>query len=204
MKTESINLAKSFAAAMMMIMGLTFASCDNSDEPGDKLTKEAMYGNYTGIMTTQAATLEEGESAGVEITASVDNDIVTFTNFPIRDIVMTIVGDEEATNAIIEAVGDVNYEIGYKPAVVAASQSINITLDPKPLVLEVALEADAEPLTVTVDVKAGNDAVYTASDSKMKFSITVDKVWLGSGDDKTELPGFEPLSLTFDMARSKK
>lgn len=204
MKIKTISLAKNFAAVMMMFVGLTFASCDDNNEPDDKFTGETMYGDYTGIMTSQASTLEEGETAGVEITASVDNDTVTFSSFPIHDIVMSIVGDEDATNAIIEAVGDVKYEIGYKPTVVASSKSINMQLDPEPLVLNVVLSPESAPLTVTVEVSAGKDAAYTSLDSKMKFSITVDKVWLGNGDDKTELPGFEPLTLSFDMTQSKK
>ena len=45
----------------------------------------------------------------------VDNDTVYFDSFPIKDIVLDIVGDKETANKIVEAVGDVSYKIGYEP-----------------------------------------------------------------------------------------
>ena len=36
----------------------------------------------------------------------VDNDTVYFDSFPIKDIVLDIVGDKETANKIVEAVGD--------------------------------------------------------------------------------------------------
>ncbi|MGN0214339.1 MAG: DUF4840 domain-containing protein [Muribaculaceae bacterium] len=204
MKIKEMKLAKPFAAVMMLFLSLSFASCDDNEPNDGKLTSKVMYGEYTGLMTSQATALDETESTGVEITASVDNDIVCFNSFPIRDIVFSILGDEQATDAIIEAVGDVKYEIGYSPTIIESSKSINMLLDPKPLVLNVTLSPETDPLIVTVEVSATNEASFTSLDSKMKFAITIDKVWLGEGDNQTELAGFEPLTLNFDMTQEKK
>ena len=44
----------------------------------------------------------------------VDNDTVYFDSFPIKDIVLDIVGDEETANKMAEALGD-GTKIGYEP-----------------------------------------------------------------------------------------
>ncbi|MGM9802641.1 MAG: DUF4840 domain-containing protein [Muribaculaceae bacterium] len=207
MEIKKMKKAQMFAAALMMCFTLSLASCDDNNEPkGEILTAETMYGAYTGTFTAQTAVTQLNDEAGTTLNAEVANDTIYFSNFPINDIVMTIMGDEAATDAIVEAVGNVSYKLGYTPTVVASTQSIAMNIAPEPLVLNISIPADDEQvqtLTVTVEVSASSNATYTATDGKMQFAISVDKVLLGTGDQQTELPNYSPLNLSFDMSQSK-
>ena len=124
------RLNKLFASALVMGCTLGFASCDNDDTaaPPTIVSTQSMYGDYTGVMTSLTIVPYEKESTdtpeGTAITATVDNDTIYLTDFPIKDIVLSIVGDETTADQIVEAVGQVDYKIGYTPTLSAAKDSI--------------------------------------------------------------------------------
>ena len=133
---------------------------------------------------------------------------MTVEKFPVKDIVMSIINDEEAAGSIVEAVGDINYKIGYKPALTSANDSILMVLDPEPLMLNLTIPAQSESdvdqtLVIEVKVDAGENAAYSVADKKLKFSITARKVLIGEGEEKVELPGFTPAMFSFDLKKTK-
>ena len=198
----------------MLVLGCTlgFTSCSDDDDPKlpEEVTTETMAGYYTGRMVSFTVSPTEGEDnseetpAGVEVKAQVANDTIYIEQFPIKDIVLSIVGDEAVADNIVEAVGDVDYKIGYKPELTPAKDSIRMVLDPKPLLLTIAVPAsneDEEPQTlqITVNVKAGEGAGYDVESANMKFYFCATEVLLGEGDNQQALPGFLPTTFHFDM-----
>ena len=151
----------------------------------------------------------EGEEtpAGTDVSASVANDTISFTNFPIKDIVLSVVGDEALADQIVEAVGDVNYKIGYEPTLTANKDSVVFVMHPESLKLSVTLpsstEEEAQPLLVEVKVEAGNTAAYAVESGNMKFDFHAAEILLGEGEGQTSLPGFKGMSFDFDMNQSK-
>ena len=102
-----------------------------------ELFTDAVYGEYTGTMTAYALTTQaEGEEetpTGVEVEATVADDTICVNSFPIRDIVLSVVGDSALADQIVEAVGNVDYKLGYKPTLSAEQDSISLALAPQPL-----------------------------------------------------------------------
>ena len=210
---KKIQTAKAFAMLLFLGCTISLASCSDDDDDvtvPTEITTQTMYGDYKGRMTTATTVAAEGEEtpAGVEVTAKVDNDTVTVEKFPVKDIVMSIINDEEAAGSIVEAVGDINYKIGYKPALTSANDSILMVLDPEPLMLNLTIPAQSESdvdqtLVIEVKVDAGENAAYSVADKKLKFSITARKVLIGEGEEKVELPGFTPAMFSFDLEKTK-
>lgn len=200
-----------FVSLLMMGCTLGFTSCSDDDDAAEittEVTTKTMYGDYMGKMfTTTTATTDNEEPQGADVKANVDNDTVCIKKFPIKDIVMSIVNDEGAADDIMAAVGDIDYKIGYKPALTSAKDSIMMVMEPEPLTLHITLPGaegeEAQSLTVTVKVEASEKAAYSVEDGKMKFEIKAMQVMLGEGEEQVELPGFIPSMFSFELHQSK-
>ena len=206
------RLNKLFASVLVMGCTLGFASCDNDDTatPPTIVSTQSMYGDYTGVMTSLTIVPYEKESTdtpeGTAITATVDNDTIYLTDFPIKDIVLSIVGDETTADQIVEAVGQVDYKIGYTPTLSAAKDSILFTLDPKPLKLSVNIpgteEGESLPTAIEIKVQAAEGANYEGKTTALKFGFQASEVLIG--EDQTPLEGFTPTTFDFTTVKSRK
>lgn len=204
---------------IMLVAGtsLCFTACsDDNDEIQipDEVTTEIMFGAYKGTMTTSEVATVEGEDDGqetepaTEVSATIEDNTIRFAKFPIRDIVLSIVGDETLADKIVEAVGDLDYSISYEPTLAPEKDFILMTLKPKPLKLAVEIPAlqegdDAQILTVEVQIEAGETTGYNIKEANVKFSITATKVMLGEGDEQQELGNFVSTTFRFDMNQCK-
>ena len=84
-----------------------------------------------------------------------------------------MVQDETLADQIVEAVGQVDYAIGYEPTLAAAKDSVTFVLDPKPLTLAVQLpsdtEGEAQTLQIEVKVEAGTGGAYDVESGHAVF-----------------------------------
>lgn len=201
--------------ALMLVAGSSFCftACSDGDDIKNptEITTSVMFGEYKGKVTSWniAAHEEDGETEetapGVDVSAKIANNTVCFEKFPINDIVLSIVKDENLANQIVEAVGDVNYDLEYVPTLTAAKDSIMMVLNPEPLKLTVAMpteneDEEAQSLVIEVQVVAGEkQAAYAVKNGNLKFYIDVTKVMLGEGENQQEFTDFVPTSFHFDM-----
>lgn len=207
--------------ALMAFVGcaLGFTACsddDNNNTPPGEVTAEVIQGNYTGKMKTlylsaqDLNTGNDGEETaqGVDITATIDKDSICFADFPIKDIVLSIVQDETMADQIVEAVGQVSYKVGYKGTLNAAKDSVYFDTATKPLKLAVQIPSAAnseetQALVVEVSVDPVPGGAYSVEDSEVEFSLNVTEVKLGEGENQEPLPNFNGMTLNFDMTQDK-
>ncbi|MDR2916971.1 MAG: DUF4840 domain-containing protein [Tannerella sp.] len=178
MKNES-KLKHLFMSLMVVGCSLGMASCsDDDDDPVKEPTVEAVIGEYSGKMyvaapVTYASESKAEQTGGTDISATVKNDSVYFAKFPVDDIVKAI-APSELVEAIIGALGDVKYEIGYKATMNTAKDSVVMTFDPKPLELKISLSENTQE--IKVDISATDKGSYSIDKKKLKFAINVDGV----------------------------
>lgn len=196
MKKES-KLKHLFVSLMMV--GCTFgvASCSDDDDDPVKTdpTVEDVKGDYSGKMFVSVHTNETYSTAaeqGTEIDATVKNDTVYFEDFPVRDIIASVV-PEEMVEGIVEALGKVKYGVGYKATMNTEKDSIFMEFNPKPLELNFSM-GESE-MSVKVDVSAAEKGNYSIEKKKMKFAIVADEVTVG---DKLIEDFYKP-QFSFDM-----
>ena len=201
--------------ALLLIAGCSFCftSCSDDDNIKDpsEINTSVMFGDYNGKMTSHNITDHErddenGESEpGMDVSATIENNTVRFEKFPIKGIVLSIVKNDDLANRIVEAVGDVNYNMEYEPSLTAAKDRIIMKLNPEPLKLTVTMPAgnegeESQSLVIEVQVVAGEtDGVYAVENGNLKFNIDATKVMLGEGENQQEFTGFIPTSFHFDM-----
>lgn len=177
--------------------------------PPDEITTDVVWGDFTGNVLMTPIEKEEGNE-GLTITAKVKNDTIIFDDFPIKDIVLSIVKDEETANEIVELVGKINYKIGYEPELSEQKDLVSLTLNPKPLDLSVNIpignEGEITLLLVRVKIEAtGTSDSYIVESMNLNFKFIVREILIGSKDtDMAEVEGFVPLFFDFDMTEKIK
>lgn len=196
-KTKIMNMKEKlnfkFLVMLMMFLGGTvcFTACSDDDEPAVEQKVEDMYGEYTGKMQVQilnaAAPTKEAAAAGTDVTATVNNNKVTFADFPIRDLIASILG-EEGADALVSMIGKVSYEVAYTPTIADDKATISMALDPKPL--------EIEAMRVSVNISAPNEGVYTFANGKLQMKLKVEGV---SGSPISAIPQME---FTFDLTKN--
>lgn len=204
-----------FISLFLLGSSVCFVACSDDDDASqapEEITTETMFGDYTGKMTPYSISPSEDESeeipVGVDVSAKVNNDTLYFEQFPIKEIVLSIVKDETLAEKIVETVGDVTYKVGYTPTLTVNKDSITFMLDPKPLKLSLTIpstkeDGEAQALIVEVKVKAGETNQYVVESSNVKFYFAATEVLLGEGESQTALPGFEPTTFHFDMNQTE-
>lgn len=189
-------------ACMMMGTTLTFSACSNDDEPTPTEPKmEDVYGDYTGELTFDPGVNptegEEGEEEtnGIAIDATVRNDTVYFNDFPVRDVIASVVGEESA-DQIVEAIGTVSYKVGYKASMTAAKDSVYMEMSPK--ALELALPVDEKnTMTISVEISAANKGDYEFETQNLNMELKAEKVLV----DEQEFPTFPATGFIFEMKK---
>lgn len=202
MKKE-MKFNRLFVSLMLAGCTLGFVACSDDDDPQNPTEPkvEDVYGDYTGTMQTTVLekSVREGEEGeepvGVDVNAVVKNDTVYFDEFPVRDLIVSIVGEEQA-DAIVEAVGKVSYKVGYEATMTAAKDSVYMAFDPKPLEISVPMDEN-NTLTVKVEVAAANKGNYEFETKNLNLGLEASSVTVND----QPFPAFPATGFTFEMKK---
>ena len=211
-----IQASSLLAAALLVVGTVGFASCDDDNGGGGTLPSASdMYGNYVGTVRTVEVTHNEktessegGTSEGAEVSVKVDRDTIYFDAFPVKDIIVSLYGEEEAP-AIIEMLGDIKYSVGYTPVLSEAQDSVSFRMAPEPLKATVSVPSespDAEPAVLNIESRISAEDVgdYELETSNLKFTLTVMQISVQDEEGAdVSIPNFEPMSMEFSMAKEQ-
>lgn len=201
-----MKFKKLFVFVILTAFSLGVVSCGDDGDNGAGKPTDAIKGNYAGKMVTSSVNPQDGnrdnETPGVDVTAKVDNEYISFEDFPIRDIVVSIAGGDKA-DEIINIVGKISYKIPYKATINEAKDIISFTMTPEPLHLEVTIPGNSveenKTLNIDVEITTAENGNYDVKTTDIKFSITATKILV----DDEELTGFTATSFGFQMAKAK-
>lgn len=182
-------------------------ACDDDDNKGGSTPPPtdpditAVCGEYAGTVAVVEVSPsgDDGseEPAGTAVDATVTSQAIEFADFPVRDLIVKILGTEEGVDEILAAIGTVSYEVPYTAQTNEERTAVEMTLTPEPLKLTLsdgAEEPTETEIEVTIEATAGT---YTLETGKLGFGLSVAQIKVGG----TDLEGFEPFSLDFDLAK---
>lgn len=188
-----------------------FVACSSNDDNLPKAAPDitAVQGVYDGEMNPYEVVPNEGEGegeepAGTQVDATVSSDAIVFENFPIRDLIIQVLGDEALADAIVEKIGQVDYSVPYTALMNEDKTGVRLSLMPEPLKLTLPNDNEggetenfeaAESTEIEVSIVAEEEGVYTIESGKLGFRISAASVKIG----ENELPNFNPFTLDFDM-----
>lgn len=205
MKKE-FNLSKLFYAFAIAFSVVTLSSCDNDDNsPLPPPSTGDVAGTYNGkVLITQVTPLAGRENAGEgetpkgqDVNATVKNDTVFFDKLPVDDLIISIVGKDKA-EAIIKAIGDVKYKVGYKPALNTEKDSIYLAFEPKPLILQLPSTIEGgKDQTVTVEISSPEKGSFAYKNNQLKMKLNTDKIEFAGATIPTKV------QFNFNMTKKK-
>ena len=172
-------------------------ACDDDDNGGGQ-TPPPTEPDITAVCGDYAGTMSVVEAAPA-IEAVVSEAEISFTDFPIRDLVVKVLGTEEGVDEIVAAIGQVDYRVPYTAVMSEDKATVAMTLAPEALKLTLPSggEGDGEmsDIEIEVSITAEADAVYTLESGKLLFGLAATGVKVGGVD----MEAFEPFSLAFDL-----
>ena len=202
---KDFNLTKLFYSFAIAFSVVTLSSCNNDDNsPLPPPSTNDVAGTYNGkVLITQVtpATVKEnaGETPqGQDVNATVKNDTVFFDKLPVTELITSIVGDKDKAEAIVKAIGDVKYKVGYKPALNTEKDSIYLAFEPKPLILQLPSTIEGgKDQTVTVEISSPEKGSFAYKNNQLKMKLNTDKIEFAGATIPTKV------QFDFDMTKKK-
>lgn len=193
---------------LMMVLGVvglsTFTSCgDDKDDTPPPPSVTEVNGAYSGKMTykinapqpKQASPSTDPTTTTLDVT--VKNDTIYFEKFPADGLIKTIIPDATMAEAIIKAVGDIKYKVGFKSALNAKQDSISLEMAPKPLMITYPI-SETVNMAVEVIIEVSDKGIYSINGKDLKFNLKATKAMLG---ESNALEAIGTFSLSFDMKK---
>lgn len=164
---KKLIVLKAFVA--VLFLSLFVISCNDDYEP-IPVKLEDVNGNYKGkLITTQS-----GKQSEKIINFTAKKDTIKFAEFPIREIVKTVVGDPVKTEAALVAIGKVKYNLEYTSKINTVNNVVELTFAPKTLQFQIPV--DGVNKNAVVKLAAGQKGFYVGQDFSLRFGIVAEKI----------------------------
>ncbi|NIF05715.1 DUF4840 domain-containing protein [Chryseobacterium sp. Tr-659] len=172
---------------LLLVAGFALSSCNN-DGPDIPLVKlEELPGNYKGrLIVVQGNVKKESVKE-----FKVKKDTITFAEFPIEEIVKTVVKNPAKVEAALKAMGKVKYDLKYTASVNAQSNVIELAFAPK--TMELQIPVDGVNKKTIVDLTTKQKGFYVGMDRSLRFVVTAEKITV----DGTLVAPYEVIDYNF-------
>lgn len=185
---KKLTVPRFFMTVLMVLAGLTLFSCNDNDGPDIPPVKmEELPGNYKGkLIIVQGTTKREGIKE-----FKVKKDTISFAEFPIGEIVKTVVKDPEKAENAMKSLGKVKYDIKYAAVINTANNVIELTLAPK--TMELQIPVDGVNKKTVVEFVSKQKGYYVGMDRTLRYALTADKITV----DGTVVTPYEVIDYNF-------
>ncbi|MDR6459912.1 hypothetical protein J2786_003035 [Chryseobacterium vietnamense] len=168
---KKLTVPRFFMTVLMVLAGLALFSCNDNDGPDIPPVKmEELPGNYKGkLIIVQGNIKREGVKD-----FKVKKDTISFAEFPISDIVKTVVKDPVKAENALKTMGKVKYDIKYAAVINTANNVIELTLAPK--AMELQIPVDGVNKKTVVEFVSKQKGYYVGMDRTLRYALTADKI----------------------------
>lgn len=185
---KKLTVPRFFMTVLMVLAGLTLFSCNDNEGPDIPPVKmEELPGNYKGKMIiVQGTTKREGIKE-----FKVKKDTISFAEFPIGEIVKTVVKDPAKAENAMKSLGKVKYDIKYAAVINTPNNVIELTLAPK--TMELQIPVDGVNKKTVVEFVSKQKGYYVGMDRTLRYALTADKITV----DGTVVTPYEVIDYNF-------
>lgn len=184
---KKFTVSQFLTAILMVVTGFTLYSC-SVDGPEIRPVKlEDVNGDYKGRLITI-----QGDNRTEKIkNFKAKKDTIMFSEFPVDEIVKTVVKDPVKAEEAIKAIGKVKYEIKYTASVNAVNNVVELSFAPTPLVIQIPVDGVTKKTEVGLIAK--QKGFYVGMDGSLRFALTAEKITV----DGTILAPYEAINYNF-------
>lgn len=168
---KKLTVPRFFMTVLMVLAGLVLYSCNDNEGPDIPPVKmEELPGNYKGkLIIVQGTTKREGIKE-----FKVKKDTISFAEFPISEIVKTVVKDPVKAENAIKTLGKVKYDLKYAAVINTANNVIELTFTPK--TMELQIPVDGVNKKTVVEFVSKQKGYYVGMDRTLRYALTADKI----------------------------
>ncbi len=168
---KKLTVPRFFITVLMVLVGFTLYSCNDNEGPDIPPVKmEDLPGNYKGkLIIVQGNIKREGVKE-----FKVKKDTISFAEFPISDIVKTVVKDPVKAENAIKTLGKVKYDVKYAAVINTANNVIELALTPR--TMELQIPVDGVNKKTVVEFVSKQKGYYVGMDRTLRYALTAEKI----------------------------
>lgn len=185
---KKLTVPRFFITVLMVLVGFILYSCNDNEGPDIPPVKiENLPGNYKGkLIIVQGNIKREGVKE-----FKVKKDTISFAEFPISEIVKTVVKDPVKAENAIKTLGKVKYDVKYAAVINTANNVIELTLTPK--TMELQIPVDGVNKKTVVEFVSKQKGYYVGLDQTLRYALTAEKITV----DGTVVTPYEVIDYNF-------
>jgi hypothetical protein len=185
---KRLTVPRFFITVLMVLVGFTLSSCNDNDGPDIPPVKmEDLKGNYKGkLVIVQGNSKREGIKE-----FKVKKDTISFAEFPIEEIVKTVVKNPAKAETALKLMGKVKYDLKYAAVINTANNVIELTFAPK--AMELQIPVDGVNKKTVVEFVAKQKGYYVGLDQTLRYAVTAEKITV----DGTLITPYEVIDYNF-------
>ncbi|WP_288448009.1 DUF4840 domain-containing protein [uncultured Chryseobacterium sp.] len=185
---KKLTVPRFFITVLMVLIGFTLSSCNDNEGPEIPPVKmESLPGNYKGkLIIVQGNSKREGVKE-----FKVKKDTISFAEFPIEEIVKTVVKNPAKAEQALKSMAKVKYDLKYAAVINTANNVIELTLTPK--TMELQIPVDGVNKKTVVEFVSKQKGYYVGLDQSLRYALTAEKITV----DGTLVTPYEVIDYNF-------
>lgn len=185
---KNLIVLKVITTVLTISIILSLFSCLNEDRIDVPPVKvENVYGNYKGRLVTMQGDFRTEKLVDFKV----KKDTLTFSEFPIKEIVTAVVKDPLKVQNALAAMGKVKYNIKYTSFLNAEKNWVELTFVPKDLELQIPVDGVNKKTVVTLTAK--QKGYFVGLDYSLRYVLAAEQITV----DGTALNPFEAINFNF-------
>lgn len=186
---KRLTVPRFFITVLMVLAGFfALSSCNDNDGPDIPPVKmDDLKGNYKGkLVIVQGNSKREGIKE-----FKVKKDTISFAEFPIEEIVKTVVKNPAKAETALKSMGKVKYDLKYAAVINTTNNVIELTFAPK--AMELQIPVDGVNKKTVVEFVAKQKGYYVGLDQTLRYAVTAEKITV----DGTLITPYEVIDYNF-------
>lgn len=189
---KKLTVLKSLVVAMIVFLGFSLTSCNDERYEPIPVKLSDVDGSYKARLVTS-----QGNKFNEKIIEFQAKDtIITFKDFPVREIVKTIITDPVKADTALAHIGKVEYKLKYTSKINASQNLVELTFEPKTLALQIPV--DGVTKNAVVKLAAKQKGFFVGYDWSLRFGLEAEKITV----DGVELTPYQ--TIKYDVPISVK
>ncbi len=189
---KKLTVLKSLVVAMIAFLGFSLTSCNDERYEPIPVKLSDVDGSYKARLVTS-----QGNKFNEKIIEFKAKDtIITFKDFPVREIVKTIIADPVKADTALAHIGKVEYKLDYTSKINTSQNLVELTFEPKTLALQIPV--DGVTKNAVVKLAAKQKGFFVGYDWSLRFGLEAEKITV----DGVELTPYQ--TIKYDVPISVK
>ncbi len=162
--------------ATIAVTGISLMSCMDDEYVPVPVKLNDVNGNYKARLITSQGV----KSSEKIIDFNANDSLITFKDFPVREIVKTIITDPAKADTVLVHLGKMEYKIKFKSKLNTGQNVVELALEPQVIAFQVPVEGIIK--NISVEMTAKQKGFYVGYDTSLRFGWEAEKINIGGVD----------------------